>query len=109
MRVHDIGLYLDVEIPYPPILRRPPYPASLETRKEIYKHINELLDMDFIRKIEHNEIVAVTTPGMMENLYCVETSVNWKAAKRLTGTLYQGYHIQGINWKKTNTLTRWIV
>ncbi|MBW0582589.1 hypothetical protein O181_122304 [Austropuccinia psidii MF-1] len=32
---HDIELYLDVERPYPPMLRRPPYPASLETRKEI--------------------------------------------------------------------------
>ncbi|MBW0588554.1 hypothetical protein O181_128269 [Austropuccinia psidii MF-1] len=37
---HDIELYLDVERPYPPMLRRPPYPASLETRKEIEKHIN---------------------------------------------------------------------
>ncbi|MBW0467287.1 hypothetical protein O181_007002 [Austropuccinia psidii MF-1] len=57
IRGHDIELYLDVEIPYPPILRRPPYPESLETRKEIEKHINELLDMDFIRKIGRNEIV----------------------------------------------------
>ncbi|MBW0531638.1 hypothetical protein O181_071353 [Austropuccinia psidii MF-1] len=32
---HDIELYLDVERPYPPILGRPPYPASLHTRKEI--------------------------------------------------------------------------
>ncbi|MBW0495024.1 hypothetical protein O181_034739 [Austropuccinia psidii MF-1] len=54
---HDIELYLDVERPYPPILRRPPHPESLETRKEIEKHINELLDMDVIRKIGHNEIV----------------------------------------------------
>ncbi|MBW0501965.1 hypothetical protein O181_041680 [Austropuccinia psidii MF-1] len=37
---HDIELYLDVERPYPPMLRRPPYPAILETRKEIEKHIN---------------------------------------------------------------------
>ncbi|MBW0530344.1 hypothetical protein O181_070059 [Austropuccinia psidii MF-1] len=58
---HDIELYLDVERPYPPILRKPPYPASLETRKEIEKHINELLDMDVIRKIGHNEIVEITT------------------------------------------------
>ncbi|MBW0553317.1 hypothetical protein O181_093032 [Austropuccinia psidii MF-1] len=29
---HDIELYLDVERPYPPILRRPPYEASLETK-----------------------------------------------------------------------------
>ncbi|MBW0508985.1 hypothetical protein O181_048700 [Austropuccinia psidii MF-1] len=40
IRGHDIELYLDVERPYPPILRRTPYPASLETRKEIEKHIN---------------------------------------------------------------------
>ncbi|MBW0540033.1 hypothetical protein O181_079748 [Austropuccinia psidii MF-1] len=50
-------LYLDVERPYPPMLRRPPYPASPDTRKEIDKHINELLEMDLIRKIAHNEIV----------------------------------------------------
>ncbi|MBW0540222.1 hypothetical protein O181_079937 [Austropuccinia psidii MF-1] len=30
---HDIELYLDVERPYQPMHRRPPYPASLETRK----------------------------------------------------------------------------
>ncbi|MBW0476530.1 hypothetical protein O181_016245 [Austropuccinia psidii MF-1] len=40
IRGHDIELYLDVERTYPPILRRPPYPASLETRKEVEKHIN---------------------------------------------------------------------
>ncbi|MBW0464485.1 hypothetical protein O181_004200 [Austropuccinia psidii MF-1] len=32
---HDIELYLDLERPYPPMLRRPPYPASLETKKKI--------------------------------------------------------------------------
>ncbi|MBW0582294.1 hypothetical protein O181_122009 [Austropuccinia psidii MF-1] len=48
---HDIELYLDVERAYPPMFRRPPYPESLETRKEIEKHINELLDMDIIRKV----------------------------------------------------------
>ncbi|MBW0590691.1 hypothetical protein O181_130406, partial [Austropuccinia psidii MF-1] len=49
---HDIELYLDVERPYPPILMRPPYPASL-------------LDMDVIRKIGHNEIVEITTPFLI--------------------------------------------
>ncbi|MBW0485902.1 hypothetical protein O181_025617 [Austropuccinia psidii MF-1] len=47
------------------MLRRPPYPESLETRKEIEKHINELLDMDFLRKIGHNEIVEITTPVLI--------------------------------------------
>ncbi|MBW0540967.1 hypothetical protein O181_080682, partial [Austropuccinia psidii MF-1] len=32
---HDIELYLDLERPHPPMLRRPSYPSSLETRKEI--------------------------------------------------------------------------
>ncbi|MBW0521311.1 hypothetical protein O181_061026 [Austropuccinia psidii MF-1] len=43
------------------MLRSPSYPASVETRKEIERHINELLEMDVIRKIGHNEIVEVTT------------------------------------------------
>ncbi|MBW0524558.1 hypothetical protein O181_064273 [Austropuccinia psidii MF-1] len=32
---HDIESYSDVKRPYPPMLRRLLYPASLETRKEI--------------------------------------------------------------------------
>ncbi|MBW0478243.1 hypothetical protein O181_017958 [Austropuccinia psidii MF-1] len=65
IRGHDMELYLDVERPYPPMQRRPPYPESLETRKEIEKHINELLEMDVIRKIAHNEIVEITTPSLI--------------------------------------------
>ncbi|MBW0462435.1 hypothetical protein O181_002150 [Austropuccinia psidii MF-1] len=65
IRDHYIELYLDVEIPYPPMLRRPPYPQSMETRKEIEKHINELLEMDVIRKIRPNEIVKITTPVLI--------------------------------------------
>ncbi|MBW0497903.1 hypothetical protein O181_037618 [Austropuccinia psidii MF-1] len=65
IRGHDIELDLGVGRPYPPMLRRPPYPASLESRKEIEKHVNALLDMDFIRKIRHNEIVEITTPVLI--------------------------------------------
>ncbi|MBW0470578.1 hypothetical protein O181_010293 [Austropuccinia psidii MF-1] len=61
----DIELYLDVEGPYPPMLRRPPYPESLETRKKIEKNINQLLEIDFIRKIGHKEIVKITTPVLI--------------------------------------------
>ncbi|MBW0557301.1 hypothetical protein O181_097016 [Austropuccinia psidii MF-1] len=65
VRGHAIQLYLDVGRPDPPMLRRPQYPESLETRKEIEKHINELLDIDFIRKIGHNEIVKITNPVLI--------------------------------------------
>ncbi|MBW0484507.1 hypothetical protein O181_024222 [Austropuccinia psidii MF-1] len=43
------------------MLRKPPYPEYLEARREIEKHINELLETDVIRKIGHNEIVKITT------------------------------------------------
>ncbi|MBW0490594.1 hypothetical protein O181_030309 [Austropuccinia psidii MF-1] len=65
IRGFDIGLYLDVERPYQPMLRRPLYPESLEIRKEIEKHTNELLGMDVIRKIGHNEIVEITSPVLI--------------------------------------------
>ncbi|MBW0501791.1 hypothetical protein O181_041506 [Austropuccinia psidii MF-1] len=65
IRGHDIELYLDVERPYQPMLRRPPYPASLQTRKEIEKRINEILEMDVIRKIGHNKIVENITPVLI--------------------------------------------
>ncbi|MBW0485202.1 hypothetical protein O181_024917 [Austropuccinia psidii MF-1] len=65
IRGHDIELYLDVKRPYPPMLRRTPYPGSLETSKAIKKHIHELLDMDVIREIGHNEIVEITTPVLI--------------------------------------------
>ncbi|MBW0467122.1 hypothetical protein O181_006837 [Austropuccinia psidii MF-1] len=74
IRGHNIELYLDVERPDLPTLRRPPYAASLETRKEIEKHINELLDIDVNRKIGRNEILEITSPGMMESLGCVKIS-----------------------------------
>ncbi|MBW0519420.1 hypothetical protein O181_059135 [Austropuccinia psidii MF-1] len=62
IRGHDIELYMDVERPFPPMLRRPPYPASLETRNKLQKHTNDILDMDVIRRIGHNQIVGITTP-----------------------------------------------
>ncbi|MBW0490874.1 hypothetical protein O181_030589 [Austropuccinia psidii MF-1] len=65
IRGHDMELYIDVERPYPPMLRRLRYQESLENRKEITKHINELVEMDVIRKIGHNERVEIPTPVLI--------------------------------------------
>ncbi|MBW0541032.1 hypothetical protein O181_080747 [Austropuccinia psidii MF-1] len=62
-------LYLDVERPYPHILRRLPYPERLETWKEIENHFNQLLEMGLIKKIGHNEIVEVITPVLIPSHY----------------------------------------
>ncbi|MBW0486285.1 hypothetical protein O181_026000 [Austropuccinia psidii MF-1] len=45
--------------------RRPPYTESLEAKKEIEKNINELPEIDVIRKIGHNEMVEITTPVLI--------------------------------------------
>ncbi|MBW0477350.1 hypothetical protein O181_017065 [Austropuccinia psidii MF-1] len=62
---NDIELYLNVERLYSPMIRRLPYPESLDTSKEIEKYINEHLDMDVIRKIGHNKIVKISTPVLI--------------------------------------------
>ncbi|MBW0561474.1 hypothetical protein O181_101189 [Austropuccinia psidii MF-1] len=53
---------LNVETPYPQILRRPAYPASLRAREALESHINELMKLGVLRKVGHNEEVTVTTP-----------------------------------------------
>ncbi|MBW0491118.1 hypothetical protein O181_030833 [Austropuccinia psidii MF-1] len=95
IRGQDIELYLDVERPYPTMLRRLPYPVSLETRKEIEKHINELLDMNFIRKIGHNQKVELTTPVLITWHDCKSRLCgDFRALKNYTKT--DRYPIPGI-------------
>ncbi|MBW0574864.1 hypothetical protein O181_114579 [Austropuccinia psidii MF-1] len=59
---HEVDIILHVEIPYPPLLRRPAYPASPSAREALEVHIKELLDLGVSRKVGHNEQVEVTTP-----------------------------------------------
>ncbi|MBW0480051.1 hypothetical protein O181_019766 [Austropuccinia psidii MF-1] len=66
IRGHYIELFLDLERHnYLHMLRRPPYPEIVETRKEILKLVNDLLEIDVIRQIGHKEIVEVTTPVLI--------------------------------------------
>ncbi|MBW0549057.1 hypothetical protein O181_088772 [Austropuccinia psidii MF-1] len=51
---------LNVERPYPPLLRRPAYPASPRAREALESHINELMKLAVPRKFGHNEEVEVT-------------------------------------------------
>ncbi|MBW0593165.1 hypothetical protein O181_132880, partial [Austropuccinia psidii MF-1] len=59
---HEVDIMLNVERPYPPLLRRPAYPASPRAREELENHINELMKLGVLRKVGHNEEVEVTTP-----------------------------------------------
>ncbi|MBW0543179.1 hypothetical protein O181_082894 [Austropuccinia psidii MF-1] len=59
---HEVDIILNLEKPYPPLLRRPAYPASPIAREALKVHIKELIDHEVLRKVGHNEQVEVTTP-----------------------------------------------
>ncbi|MBW0564593.1 hypothetical protein O181_104308 [Austropuccinia psidii MF-1] len=59
---HEVGIILNVEKPYPPLIRRPAYPGSSRAREALEVHIKELIDLAVLRKVGHNEQVEVTTP-----------------------------------------------
>ncbi|MBW0513165.1 hypothetical protein O181_052880 [Austropuccinia psidii MF-1] len=59
---HGVDMILNVEKPYPPLLRRPAYPASPRARESLEVHIKELMDIGVLRKLGNNEQVEVTTP-----------------------------------------------
>ncbi|MBW0520325.1 hypothetical protein O181_060040 [Austropuccinia psidii MF-1] len=63
---HEVDIILNIERLYPPLSRRPAYPASPKSREALEIHIKELLDLGVIRKVSHNEEVEITTPVIVE-------------------------------------------
>jgi hypothetical protein len=59
---HEVSIKLTTERPYPPLLRRPPYPASPKSREALDEHIEELVRLNVLRKVGHNKVVEITTP-----------------------------------------------
>ncbi|MBW0517219.1 hypothetical protein O181_056934 [Austropuccinia psidii MF-1] len=59
---HEVDVILDVEKPYPPLLRRPAYPASPRARESLEVKIKEIIDLGVLRKVGNNEQVEVTMP-----------------------------------------------
>ncbi|MBW0545300.1 hypothetical protein O181_085015 [Austropuccinia psidii MF-1] len=59
---HEVDITLNIDRPYPPVLRRPAYPASPRARESLEKDIQELIQLGVLSKVGHNEEVEVTTP-----------------------------------------------
>ncbi|MBW0502325.1 hypothetical protein O181_042040 [Austropuccinia psidii MF-1] len=59
---HEVAIILNIERPYPPLLRRTTYQASRKSREALEINIKELLDLGVIRNVGHNEEVEITTP-----------------------------------------------
>ncbi|MBW0532687.1 hypothetical protein O181_072402 [Austropuccinia psidii MF-1] len=62
---HGVDIILNVEKPYPPLLRRPAYPASPRAREALEVHNKELMDLGVLRKVGNNKQVEVTTPAII--------------------------------------------
>ncbi|MBW0473885.1 hypothetical protein O181_013600 [Austropuccinia psidii MF-1] len=62
IRGHEVDITFNIDIQYPPVLRRPAYPASPRAREAWEKHIQELIQLGVVRKVGHNEEAEVTTP-----------------------------------------------
>ncbi|MBW0536360.1 hypothetical protein O181_076075 [Austropuccinia psidii MF-1] len=59
---HEAYITLNIDRPYPPVLRRTTYQASTRAGEALEKHIQELIQHGVLRKVCHNEEVEVTTP-----------------------------------------------
>ncbi|MBW0502265.1 hypothetical protein O181_041980 [Austropuccinia psidii MF-1] len=73
---HEVDIIINSEEPYPPLLRRPAYPASPRAREVLEVHVKELMDLGVLRKVGHNEKLELTTPVI----------INWQDGKsRMVG------------------------
>ncbi|MBW0477598.1 hypothetical protein O181_017313 [Austropuccinia psidii MF-1] len=59
---NEVDITLNIDRPYPPVLRRPAYPASPRAREALEKHIQELIQLGVLRNIGHNGEVEVKKP-----------------------------------------------
>ncbi|MBW0552829.1 hypothetical protein O181_092544 [Austropuccinia psidii MF-1] len=62
---HEFDITLNIDRPYPPLLRRTAYPASPRAREALEKHIQELIQLGVLRIVGHNKDVEVTIPVIL--------------------------------------------
>ncbi|MBW0572125.1 hypothetical protein O181_111840 [Austropuccinia psidii MF-1] len=59
---HEVDIILNVEHPYPPLLRRKACSASPKAKESLEVHIKEFIDLGVLSKVGNNEQVEVTKP-----------------------------------------------
>ncbi|MBW0505184.1 hypothetical protein O181_044899 [Austropuccinia psidii MF-1] len=59
---HKVDITLNIARTYTPVLRRPAYTAIFRAREALEKHIQELIQLGLLRKVDHNVEVEETTP-----------------------------------------------
>ncbi|MBW0473931.1 hypothetical protein O181_013646 [Austropuccinia psidii MF-1] len=61
IRGHEVHINLNIDRPYPKVLRRPAYQESPRAVEDLEKDIKELTQLGSLREVGHNEEVEVTT------------------------------------------------
>ncbi|MBW0548436.1 hypothetical protein O181_088151 [Austropuccinia psidii MF-1] len=64
IRGHEADITLNIDRPYPSVLKRPAYPASPRAREALENDIQQLIQLGVLRKVGHNEEFEVTTPAI---------------------------------------------
>ncbi|MBW0476368.1 hypothetical protein O181_016083 [Austropuccinia psidii MF-1] len=59
---HEADIILNLDKPYPPLLRRPAYPASPRAREALEINIKNLIYSSFLKKVVHYAQVESTAP-----------------------------------------------
>ncbi|MBW0501504.1 hypothetical protein O181_041219 [Austropuccinia psidii MF-1] len=62
IKEHEVDITLNIDRPYPPVLRRPAYLSSPTAREALEKHMQELIQLGVLRKVGINKEVEVTKP-----------------------------------------------
>ncbi|MBW0475138.1 hypothetical protein O181_014853 [Austropuccinia psidii MF-1] len=65
IRGHEADITINIDGSYPPVLRRPAYPASPRAREALEKYIQELIQLGVLKKVGHDEEAEVTTPVIL--------------------------------------------
>ncbi|MBW0501584.1 hypothetical protein O181_041299 [Austropuccinia psidii MF-1] len=59
---HEFYITLNIDTPYPIVLRRPAYSASPRAREALEKNIQKLIQLGLLRKVGHNQEFELKTP-----------------------------------------------
>ncbi|MBW0464357.1 hypothetical protein O181_004072 [Austropuccinia psidii MF-1] len=59
---HEVDITLNIDRPYPPVLRKPDFPECPRAREALEKHIKDSIQLGVLRKVGHNEELEFETP-----------------------------------------------
>ncbi|MBW0499225.1 hypothetical protein O181_038940 [Austropuccinia psidii MF-1] len=66
IKVHEADITLNIDRPYPLVLKRPTFPEIARAREALEKNIQDFIQLGVLRNVGHNVEVEVTTPVIID-------------------------------------------